>query len=300
MSRERLLRLICFALLCAPIASLFVGYWFRWTSLAVANVFTLVFAFALLPLVIARAEPRLARELPRFALFALVPFTVYNLSRIPMNPLLGIVFWDHWYDYGTGTTGLAMRSARGLARYAGAAAMVLAYLVPYVFVATKVATWQFPLQDAIDRRTMGNLRVELEGPPRVEAPGRYALRLRIGSRTYRDYIGATKTVGVGPVIVQGTLERDGRAIAFCSGFDDSLENADQITTHAAYMKKVAEIEFTDLDVACHGPPGELTGEITVSWSVRLTVMGDRLTGEHTHEGKVTGLRLAANGTNRSR
>jgi hypothetical protein len=50
------------------------------------------------------------KKLAIFALMALIPYTLYDWARVPMNLALGIPFWDHWFDWGasilgaTGTT----------------------------------------------------------------------------------------------------------------------------------------------------------------------------------------------------
>jgi hypothetical protein len=102
---------ILYGLISTPITALFIGYFYRWTSFPIATAFTVLLAFAILPAwVVARRyrstdpdEP--VHHLHRYALWALIPYVVYNIARVPMHYLLQIVFWDHWYDYGYELTG---------------------------------------------------------------------------------------------------------------------------------------------------------------------------------------------------
>jgi hypothetical protein len=36
---------------------------------------------------------------------ALIPYTLYDWARVPMNLIFGIPFWDHWFDWGTSILG---------------------------------------------------------------------------------------------------------------------------------------------------------------------------------------------------
>jgi hypothetical protein len=102
---------ILYVLVSTPMIALFIGYFYRWTSFSIATAFTVILAFALLPIWVSvrrnqstdPTEP--VHHLHRYALWALVPYVVYNIFRVPMHYLLGVVFWDHWYDYGYELTG---------------------------------------------------------------------------------------------------------------------------------------------------------------------------------------------------
>jgi hypothetical protein len=102
---------ILYALISTPMLSLLIGYFLRWTNFPTATAFTVILAFAVLPIwVLYRrshsddpAEP--VHHLPRYALYALVPYVVYDLARIPMYYLLRTVFWARWYDFGYELTG---------------------------------------------------------------------------------------------------------------------------------------------------------------------------------------------------
>jgi hypothetical protein len=102
---------IPYVLIMMPMNTLLVGVFFRWTTWPQANIATILAFLALAIYVPLRLrysddpdEP--LRRLPALALLALFPIVVYNLVRIPMHYLLGVVFWDHWYDYGSELTGL--------------------------------------------------------------------------------------------------------------------------------------------------------------------------------------------------
>jgi hypothetical protein len=94
-----------------PLIALFLGYFYRVIDFPTANAFTVVIAFALLPIwVLVRKHRSTDPEEPvhhlhKYALWALVPYVVYNIARVPMHYLLDIVFWDHWYDFGSELTG---------------------------------------------------------------------------------------------------------------------------------------------------------------------------------------------------
>jgi hypothetical protein len=102
---------VLYVLTQTPMIALIIGYFWRWTDYASANAFTVILAFVLLPVwIILRRnasndpnEP--VHHFHKYALWALVPYVVYNFARIPMHFLLKIVFWDHWYDFGYELTG---------------------------------------------------------------------------------------------------------------------------------------------------------------------------------------------------
>lgn len=103
---------ILFLLISTPMISLFPGFFFKWTNFAAATAYTVIIAFAVLPAWVVYRKSRSTdpdepvHHLHRYALWALVPYVVYNLARIPTHYALGIVFWDHWYDYGSELTGV--------------------------------------------------------------------------------------------------------------------------------------------------------------------------------------------------
>jgi hypothetical protein len=100
-----------YLLLSAPMISMFPGYFFRWTSLAAATAYTVIVAFVVLPawVLYRKAHSQDPSEpvhyLPRYALWALVPYVVYDLARVLANLVVGAVYWDRYYDYGAAFTG---------------------------------------------------------------------------------------------------------------------------------------------------------------------------------------------------
>jgi len=103
---------ILFLLISTPMISLFPGFFLKWTNFAAATAYTVIIAFAVLPAWVIYRKSRSTdpdepvHHLHKYALWALAPYVVYNLARIPMHYALGIVFWDHWYDYGSELTGV--------------------------------------------------------------------------------------------------------------------------------------------------------------------------------------------------
>ena len=92
-------------------------YWFTYTSVGLG---TGTFYLTLIPILI--AVPLIAllpgksgitpKLLATYALWALLPYTLYDWGRVPMNLIFGIPFWDHWYDWGAsimGTSGTIFR-----------------------------------------------------------------------------------------------------------------------------------------------------------------------------------------------
>jgi len=398
-----LTRGVVFVLIQAPILSLFVGWFWRWTSFPDANLFTLVLAFVLLPvavLILGRTEGGRAvlGDFPKYALYSLLPYTLYNIFRIPMYYLLEVVFWDHWFDYGSGITGAPsstwqsfvsgtlVHSLQGYVLALGfyvlfkpslrnailweiflsamytwmfptyvlvdfapppkwyyvvwmahfwmgiglwvapkflyspalgqwvkgsrlrlgllVLAVVALYATPYAFVSLKVGTWQFPLQETLDRQTQQQLQVTLAAPSvllavvpaQATGPGgelrwheaRYQLTLQVGSRSWTDYIKATKSVDIAPLVVRGRLLHNGDVIGICFAFVEELESASKAMRYQAYIQKVHEIEYTAVPVECvgssHAVPEALLGHasvglaipVTVQWSVTMHLKGDRL------------------------
>jgi hypothetical protein len=102
---------ILFVLLLAPVFSLFLGL-FRVTAPRLGYL-TMLLAFALLPIwVVARrtvsddaSEP--AQQLHRYALYALFPYVMFSVVRIPMFYLFRFPYWTPWYGFGVGATGEA-------------------------------------------------------------------------------------------------------------------------------------------------------------------------------------------------
>jgi hypothetical protein len=102
---------ILFVLLLAPVFSLFLGL-FRVTAPRLGYL-TMLLAFALLPIwVVARrnvsndpGEP--AQQLHRYALYALFPYVMFSVVRIPMFYLFRFPYWTPWYGFGVGATGEA-------------------------------------------------------------------------------------------------------------------------------------------------------------------------------------------------
>src|SRR5215468_2577902 len=100
---------VLFALVTAPLASLFLGL-FRITTPRLGYLYLLLASIALPAWVAVRrarstdpTEPAL--HFHRYALYSLVPVAVFSLVRIPLLSLTGYVFWMPWYGFGAGATG---------------------------------------------------------------------------------------------------------------------------------------------------------------------------------------------------
>lgn len=103
---------ILYALTQTPIVALYVGYFFRLTNYPMATVFSVLVAFLALPFwvlyrkSISKDPDEPVQDFMSYALWAIIPYVFYNIARIPMHYLLQIVFWDHWYDFGSEFTGI--------------------------------------------------------------------------------------------------------------------------------------------------------------------------------------------------
>jgi hypothetical protein len=96
-------------LLSSPQLGLF-AYWITYTGVTLSSG---MFYLTLIPMII--AIPLIAllpgksgitpKRLATFAVMALIPYTLYDLARVPMNLIFGIPFWDHWFDWGASILG---------------------------------------------------------------------------------------------------------------------------------------------------------------------------------------------------
>lgn len=100
---------VLFALVTAPLASLFLGL-LRIMPPQMGYLYLLLAATALPAWVAWRrarstdpTEP--AHHFHRYALYALVPVAMFSLVRVPALSLTGYVFWMPWYGFGAGATG---------------------------------------------------------------------------------------------------------------------------------------------------------------------------------------------------
>ena len=91
---------VLFALVTAPLASLFLGL-FRITTPRMGYLYLLLASIALPAWVAVRrarstdpTEP--AHHFHRYALYSLVPVAMFSLVRIPLLSLTGYVFWMPW------------------------------------------------------------------------------------------------------------------------------------------------------------------------------------------------------------
>jgi hypothetical protein len=102
---------ILYALISTPMLSLLIGFFLRWTDFATATAFSVMPAFAALPIWVLYRRSRSddldepVHHLPQYACYALMPFVIYDLARIPLYYLLRGVFWARWYDFGYELTG---------------------------------------------------------------------------------------------------------------------------------------------------------------------------------------------------
>ena len=96
-------------LLSNPQLGLF-AYWITYTSVTLSSG---MFYLTLLPVLIAILLIALLpgksgitpKRLATFAVMALIPYTLYDWARVPINLAVGVPFWDHWFDWGASILG---------------------------------------------------------------------------------------------------------------------------------------------------------------------------------------------------
>jgi hypothetical protein len=104
-----------------PMIAFVVSVGFHWTTFPVATVYTVILAFVVLPIWVSYRRNRSgdpdepANHFYKYALWALVPYVIYNISRIPTFYLFRVTFWDHWYGYGAQLTSLPPNQLSSLA-----------------------------------------------------------------------------------------------------------------------------------------------------------------------------------------
>ncbi|MGH2634706.1 MAG: hypothetical protein ACRDHU_00930 [Actinomycetota bacterium] len=95
-----------------PMLAFLIGYAWDWTTFANATIFMLYLGVILLPAWIIYRQSRSddpeepVHHLGRYAVYALVPYAVYDLARVPTYYLLDAPYWDRWYDFGSQLTGI--------------------------------------------------------------------------------------------------------------------------------------------------------------------------------------------------
>lgn len=101
---------VLFAFLQMPIAALFAGFLLRLTTLPLATFGVFVSFAAFTAWVSYRravsddpAEP--VHHLHRYALYALLPYAVFSIARIPALFASHLVYWQLWYGFGSQLTG---------------------------------------------------------------------------------------------------------------------------------------------------------------------------------------------------
>jgi hypothetical protein len=92
------------------------AYWVTYTDITLG---TGMFYLTLVPFMIALPLTALLpgksgitpKTLGIVAVMALIPYTIYDWARVPMNLIFGIPFWDHWFDWGNSILGTTATGA---------------------------------------------------------------------------------------------------------------------------------------------------------------------------------------------
>jgi hypothetical protein len=96
-------------LLSSPQLGLF-AYWITYTNVTLSSgmfYLTLIPFLISIPLIaLLPAKSGLTpKKLATFAVMALIPYTLYDWARVPINLAVGVPFWDHWFDWGASILG---------------------------------------------------------------------------------------------------------------------------------------------------------------------------------------------------
>ena len=99
-----------FALLIASPQLGLLIYWVTYTGVSLsAGMYYLTLIPFLVAIPLTAFLPSKSGITPKslgiFAVLALLGYTLYDWSRVPMNLLFGIPFWDHWFDWGASILG---------------------------------------------------------------------------------------------------------------------------------------------------------------------------------------------------
>jgi hypothetical protein len=92
------------------------AYWITYTDITLGAA---MFYLTLIPFMIALPLTALLpgksgitpKTLGIIAVMALIPYSIYDWARVPMNLIFGIPFWDHWFDWGNSILGTTATSA---------------------------------------------------------------------------------------------------------------------------------------------------------------------------------------------
>ncbi|MDQ3662656.1 MAG: hypothetical protein M3454_16700 [Actinomycetota bacterium] len=103
-------RFVLYVLVQIPMLAFVTGYLWGWSTFSTTTIVGLYAAFILTPLWVVREKQRSqnpadpVHHLARYSLWALVPFAIYDLARVPTYYLLDAPYWDRWYDFGARIT----------------------------------------------------------------------------------------------------------------------------------------------------------------------------------------------------
>jgi len=96
-------------LLSSPMWGLMI-YWVTYTGVHLSAA---MFYSTLLPVLLAVCLTGLLpgksgitpKSIGIFAVWSLLAYTLYDWARVPMNLIVGVPFWDHWFDWGASIMG---------------------------------------------------------------------------------------------------------------------------------------------------------------------------------------------------
>jgi hypothetical protein len=86
------------------------AYWITYTGITLgAGMFYLTLIPFMVALPLTALLPGKSGITPKtlgiLAILAVVPYSLYDWARVPMNLVFGIPFWDHWFDWGASILG---------------------------------------------------------------------------------------------------------------------------------------------------------------------------------------------------
>ena len=86
------------------------AYWVTYTGVALsAGIFYLTLIPFVFGLLFTGFLPGKSGITPKtfliFAVWGVLAYALYDWVRVPMNLMVGVPFWDHWFDWGASTLG---------------------------------------------------------------------------------------------------------------------------------------------------------------------------------------------------
>src|SRR3954469_18511608 len=170
-------------------------------------------------------------------------------------------------------------------RLAALSICIVIVSLPYIFPFYRAAVWQFPTQHRLDQEVFSRPSlVALDRAPQLvqrdDSEARYSFALKLGPRSYRNYVGRQKALGVKDIEVHGRIKDKGRVIAWCHTFTRELPSPNADSHEKTYFAELRDLDVAHLEVSCQGPATyvpESGATLIAEWELKALLLGDRET-----------------------